>query len=522
MSFLTDSAADTPSATATGWPSRLIAWAGWKHILAMLGMSALFAAALAFVQWGTPALVGTDGYYHLRMGWLIREQGLTPDFHWLPMTILNQDAFYDHHLLYHVYLAIFSTVDPLTDGGLALTQAGKIASVIMPALAFLAIWWLLRGQRVPWAAIWALGLLAVSEAFLYRMSMPRAQSASLLMLALGLHWLLKERFWPLLPLGFVYVWLYNAFPLLLGVGGVFLVATWLTERRWPWQAVLFPAAGIALGLLLNPYFPENISFIIQHLLPKIGESSTSVGNEWYPYRTWTLVLNSGFALVGLALAVLALGWQEKRIDRPALVVLLLTFLFAFMVFKSRRFVEYFPPFTLILLALSAGPLLDRWQEGRPKWRFVAPAALLLVLAGPMILTLRQARESVSGSRPADQYAQASLWLAENAPEGSLVFQTDWDDFPRLFFYNVKNIYTVGLDPTYMELHDAELFETWRDISNGQVTFAGSRIRDQFGAAFVLSDLEHTRFLSQAADDPSLQEVYRDEYAAIFAVQEQPQ
>lgn len=519
MSLPTDSNADIPAVPSPGRLRRLADRAGWQQLLAAIGLLGLFLAALAFVQWGSPALAGTDGYYHLRMGWLIRHEGLTPEFRWLPLTILNPDAFYDHHLLYHVYLALFGAADPVVDGGLALTRAGKIASVIMPALAFLAIWWVLRGQKVRWAALWALGLLAVSEAFLYRMSMPRAQSASLLVMALGLHWLLKERYWLLLPLGFVYVWLYNAFPLLLVMGAVYLVATWLTERRWAWQAVVFPAVGIALGLILNPYFPENISFITQHLLPKIGESSTSVGNEWYPYRTWTLVQNSGFTLAAFALGILALGWDKERIDRPTLLVLLLTLLYGFMLFKSRRFVEYFPPFALIFLAMTATPLLNGWLAGRPRWRFAAPVLFLVVLILPMTVTLRQARDSIAGSKPADQYADASIWLAQHAPEGSLVFQTDWDDFPRLFFYNLNNVYTVGLDPTYMEIHDPELYDAWRQIANGEVNLPGSQIRDQFGASYVMSDLLHERFLARAAADPILQEVYRDEYAAVFAVQE---
>src|SRR5690242_7196790 len=113
----------------------------------------------------------------------------------------------------------------------------KIASILLPALAFTAIWWLLRGQGVRWPALWALGLFAVSEAFPYRMSMPRAQSASLLALALGLHWLLTRRYRLLVPLGFAYVWLYNAFPLLLALAGVYAVAALLTERRLEWRAL---------------------------------------------------------------------------------------------------------------------------------------------------------------------------------------------------------------------------------------------------------------------------------------------
>ena len=62
-----------------------------------------------------------------------------------------------------------------------------------------------------------------------------------------------------------------------------------------------------MGLLINPYFPENVTFIANHLLPKIGESTTQVGNEWTAYRTETLVNNSGMALAAVIGGVLALG-----------------------------------------------------------------------------------------------------------------------------------------------------------------------------------------------------------------------
>ncbi|MEJ2750172.1 MAG: hypothetical protein P8183_20035, partial [Anaerolineae bacterium] len=215
--------------TAVSPISRLFNRINWRVLIGSLALFSVFITLFAYVQYGTDALAGTDGYYHIKMGYLIRQEGLKPDFPWLPQTILNEGAYYDHHLLYHVYLSLFATTDPGVDGGLALTQSAKIASIILPALAFMAIWWLLRGQKVPWASLWALGLFAASEAFLYRMSMPRAQAASLLVLALGLHWLLQERYWRLLPLGFAYVWFYNAFPLLLVTAVIYVTATLLTE-----------------------------------------------------------------------------------------------------------------------------------------------------------------------------------------------------------------------------------------------------------------------------------------------------
>jgi hypothetical protein len=481
----------------------------------------IFITGFAVVQYATPSLAGNDGYYHIKMGYLIRSEGLKPDFPYLPYTILNPTAFYDHHLLYHVFLALFATGDPALDGGLALTQGAKLASIVMPSLAFLAIWWLLRGQKVPYAAIWAIGLFAASEAFLYRMSMPRAQSLSLLLLVVGLHWLLQGKYTLLLPLGFVFVWAYNAFPLLLVMAGIYAIATFMLERRIVWQAIVYPAFGIGLGLIINPYFPENIAFIVGHLLPKVDGSTTPVGNEWSPYQTLTLVNNSGVAfLAGLA-GVLALGWHDKRLDKPTLVSLGLMVLFGYMLFESRRFVEYFPPFALIFFALSVAPLLRGWlealREKRPSLPQLAPIVLLLMLAYPLYIGLNDARHLMADSKPADQYTDAVIWLHDNTPADTMVFQTDWDDFTRLFFYNTNAIYTAGLDPTFMELKDEAFYNRWIEITRGRVDTPGAAIRDEFGASYVFSDLKHSDFLAEAEADPLLQEVYRDEYAVIYEV-----
>jgi hypothetical protein len=101
--------------------------------------------------------------------------------------------------------------------------------------------------------------------------------------------------------------------------------------------------------------------------------------------------------------------------------------------------------------------------------------------------------------------------------GELVFPTDWDDFPRLFFYNTHNTYLVELDPTYRLLYNEALYETWADITKGQVVRPSQAILQEFGARYVLTDLRHTAFLSRAADDPGLAEVYRDRDAVVFQV-----
>jgi hypothetical protein len=511
-------------------PGRLLVNVNTRRLATAVGLLAFCLVFFAYVQYGSDALAGNDGYYHIKMGWLIRQEGLKPDFPWLPLTILNAAHFYDHHLLYHIYLALFATTDPAQDGGLALTQGAKLASIILPSLAFLAIWWLLQSQNVPWPSLWTIALFALSEGFLYRMSMARAQSASLLFLVLGLHWLLTKRYHWLLPLGFAYVWLYNAFPLLLLMAGVYFVATAVMEHRLAWPALIYPLVGIGLGIIVNPYFPENVTFILNHLLPKLGAPVTRVGNEWYPYETWTLVQNSGGALAAMVLATLALGWREQRLEKRTLVAFSLAVGFGLMLFKSRRFIEYFPAFALIFAAFAAAPL---WHSTQASLRdaagrignsaiqyiltYLLPVLFLLALAGPLFHNLGKARAEIAEAKAANHYAAAMAWLRENTAAGTVIFQTDWDDFTRLFFYHGDAIYTAGLDPTFMELYDADLFNTWRDITRGRVKEPAELIRQQFGGQYVFSDLEHTAFMKVAANDPRLQELYRDEYAVIYVV-----
>ncbi|HSJ88927.1 MAG TPA: hypothetical protein VK909_17065, partial [Anaerolineales bacterium] len=132
-------------------------------------------------------------------------------------------------------------------------------------------------------------------------------------------------------------------------------------------------------------------------------------------------------------------------------------------------------------------------------------------------SLFAARAAIDGSKPYGLYANASAWLEKNTPAHSRVFQTDWDDFPRLFYYNTHNTYIIGLDPTYLQLYDADLYDLWVDITQGDVQNPSQVIATTFDSQYIHTDLNHRDFLQIAAEDPGLKEVYRDEQAVIYKV-----
>jgi hypothetical protein len=412
-----------------------------------------------------------------------------------------------------------------------LRLGAKLAAVAFASLAFLSVWWLLKKQRIPYAELWALALVAVSEAFIFRMSITRAQSLSLLVLMVSFDALLRKKYRTLAVLAFLYVWLYDAFPLLIIFAVIYTGISALYERRLDLRPVLYAGAGIAAGLVINPYFPHNIVFAIQHILPKLADATTvSVGNEWFPYDTSVLLKNSPLALVFFFGGALALGFSGKRMDLRTLMSLLLAGLFGMMLFQSRRFIEYFPAFALVFAAFAWTPVIenvlrrenesDRGRKRFQGWdiRGLAPRlALIMVLVPGTWITLRGSQTAIQTSKPWTLYANASGWLAENTPEGERVFQTDWDDFPRLFYHNSHNSYLIGLDPTYMQLYNDELYQQWVDITRGRIENPGKVIVEEYGARYVITDLRHTDFIERAQTDPAMSEVYRDGEAIIYLV-----
>jgi hypothetical protein len=480
-----------------------------------------FFLGMALIQFATPDMPDNDGFYHIKLAWLMRTEGLKPDFPYLPLSILNEGEFYDHHFLFHVALMPFTFGD--------LRVGPKWAAVTFASLGFLAVWYLFHRQRVPYAWLWAIGLLGMSDAFLYRMSITRAQSLSLGILALAFAWMLEGKYKHLAVLGFVYVWMYDAFPLMLALAVLHFLAVALTERRIKFRPLLYTAAGIMLGMLINPYFPDNLIFSIHHMLPKLTDAtSVRVGNEWYPYDTKQLLDNSLPALAAFASGALALGLIGRKMDARTALGLFVSLLFGLMLFQARRFVEYFPAFALIFAAFSWAPLLklqpssvastsSHRQFFSRLQNYVPVMLLVLAVVSGMAMSIRPAREAIDRSKPYGLYANASAWLEKNTPAGSRVFQTDWDDFPRLFYYNTHNTYLVGLDPTYLQLYDADLYDLWVDITQGDVENPSHVIATAFGSSYIHTDLNHADFLQVAAEDPGLKEVYRDNQAVLFEV-----
>ncbi|MFN8635455.1 MAG: hypothetical protein U0893_16540 [Chloroflexota bacterium] len=349
------------------------------------------------MQWSTPTIIGVDGYYHIKIAWLMAQRGwriLFPlPFPWMQLTVLNPREFTDHHLLFHLLLVPFTTID--------LRIGAKLAAVVFASSALLALYQLLAENRVRLPLVWLIVAMASAGPFLYRLSMTRRQSLTVLILLLALLAGFRGRTRWLLPIGFAFTWLFDGFPLLLGVCGAMFLGLWWEQRRPTWGLILYPALGVLLGNVIHPYFPNNILFSYLHMLPKVfqlvglshGDDEIRVGNEWYPYNQPFLVESSWLALllVPLGFVPVLLDLRPSRLRRLdgmtiGLGIVAVTFLVLYL--RSRRWVEAEPAFAAAFCAAAwCRAMPSPWPHWRNAWVLAGwlLAAALMVAALSLLL-----------------------------------------------------------------------------------------------------------------------------------------
>src|SRR5215204_4626231 len=400
------------------------------------------------------------------------------------------------------------------------------------------------------------------------MNMGKAMSVSIVLLVIGIHLLFERKYRWLLPLSFVFALTYDMVFLLWAAAGLWLLVVLWQERtlnREVWLALGalgLVLLGTLLGNVINPYFPHNIRLTYEHLLMKVTakDFSTAVGSEWYPYSTWEFLGNCGVALIAMVAGYI--GFKDagaKGRERAFLLLLFSTFLMIVNM-RWRRFAEYFPPFAVLFAAFAVEPLIRqaraRYTSREPSevevhvsgegvrapgparvenaraWEIVLVATAFVLLAASTGWYARVTSQDIAGMAGPDYYKGGGEWLAKNVERGELIVNTDWDDFPKLFFYNPQLAYVSGLDPTYLLDKDKRLAELHakitiaRELSDEEVANLGPLIRDNFCvgegearrcARYVFTDHEHEDFFNDALDSGWFDEVYTDGDCSILRI-----
>jgi hypothetical protein len=485
---------------------------------------ALTAALLGLVS-AAPTFGDADAYYHLWMAKRLLAFGPMRAFPWLPLTTLA-DHFADQHFLYHLALTPF--VAALGDfWGL------KIATVLLAAAAMTAFAFLLDSYEVRRPSLWLLPLL-FAPGFLFRLLLTKATALALTALFLFLIALKKEKRVALFALAFAYVWLHAGWPLLV----VAALVDACTRRSARFLPPIF--LGLAAGLIINPFFPANLSFyweqIVQVVLVGRRALGVVVGQEWYPTEIGDLIAGNAAAFLPLfavaALAAYAV-LRERRIDpravpegrRRAIVFFsALAIVFLLMTLRQARHKEYFLPMLVAASALLGDAALSAVDLSGLKarvsrlGRFRRPlaallAAALLAFAGHEALLV----QGIEAGRPEwTRFAAAGEWMRAHLPPGAVVFQTAWDDTPYLLYRDDAQRYIAGLDPRFFSDKDIAKYWEWRDIGEGRRRAGLAELLERdFGARYVFLRRDQEPLRPLIEKDPSFERVYQDAEAEVW-------
>lgn len=554
--------ARTPQPAAASWREYFESEDATRLVYLIFAFAAA-AMVMAFLQFRTDAICcgDWDGYYHIRWSALLWEgistgRGL-PTFEWLPLTVLNPQHYNDHHFLFHLFQIPFLWFfEPV--------MAAKVGAVVFATLAILSLYWMIHRYKVDYPLIWFGGIMTCANMFYYRMNMAKAPPLTIIFTIAGIYMLFERKYVWLLPLMFAFVWTYSLFPLLWIAAIIWVVIIAWNERRFEWQPLAYTTGGMILGNVINPYFPNNLLLFWEHAYTKIkigSDFAVAVGGEWYPYSGMELLTHFPVAMAAMLIGYILFMPRNGKLPEKATFFLMFVTILLAAQFRSKRFAEYFPPFAILFAAFSwqaftqkravelpedfqreIEPYLDaerspqdrRYDNLKTAIAWALGAVLIIYFFVNMVGLQRFGIDhgglmgTIAGNDANDRYSRAMEWATatdpqgkENIPAGERIFNANWDDFPKLFFYNQKHSYAYGLDPNYLYSQNPELYKLLLDITSGKTDEAGPLIRERFGANYVFVDAkENEQMIAKLLDSGWGEIIYEDDEARLLRIREQ--
>jgi hypothetical protein len=551
-----------PTTRRQAWNEFLESESAVRVIYLIFGFCAILMV-LTFLQSRTDAICcgDWDGYYHIRWSSLLWENfkhgKWLPTFEWLPLTVLNPQDYADHHFLFHLlqipFLWFFEPV-----------MAAKVATVFYATFAVFSVYWLIYRYGIKHQLIWLAALLTCANAFYYRMNMGKAPPLTIIITVLGIHLLFQRKYIWLLPLMFAFVWTYSLFPLLWFAAIIWTVIIAVNERRFEWRPLAYTTAGMILGNVINPYFPDNLGLFFEHFITKFkvgSDFAVAVGGEWYPYDGKELMMNFPIALIAMFIGYVLFVPKNGKLPEKAAFFLAFTSILLAAQFRSKRFAEYFPPFAILFAAFAwnaftapkAVELPDEFQREldpyldvdkpteKQAWIQAARASAVWIIGIALcvfwvynLIGLHKFGfdepgmiDNISSNEPNDKYRRSMEWAtgldetgADNIPKNELIFNCTWDDFPKLFFFNTKHRYVYGLDPNYLYSQNPELYKLLKDLTEGKVDDPAPVIRERFGAKYIFADAkENTEMIAKALDSGWAEIIYEDDEARLLKIRD---
>ncbi len=455
------------------------------------------------LQWFVPYPIDDDTAYHFSVGQLIRKYGILHSFPWTPFS-WQFDHYADKEFLFHLLFV------PL--GGLGFVTAARIVGTLAGALVLTTLYFVLRSEKVPLAGVWVLVLFTCSE-FVFRLALVRPHLLSITLAIIMLWSFARGRIYAVALTALLYPLSYVAFwqiPVILVMAAE--SARLMSGERARWKPALTVLAGIAAGVALHPNSLNLLGINWIHMADVLFENAwgrkpefENIAKEFNPYTVgqWSRYLVIVVFMTGSALVF---GWRERRKDPLPLAVALAAMMFGLLTARSLRFVEYFVPFSVFAMAVTARQLAKRW---------LAPAlfgtSLLYMLAfglEPFIIIASKT-----------EYIEPRIaqYFEETIPSESQVFTCGWDYTGNLMLTLPERRFVVAADPTLFYKKNPDLYRIWRRIPLDAPTDSVEAIRQLFRSRYVicLNYEAYWPFFDTLEKDPGVKTLYAGNRWVLF-------
>lgn len=492
----------------------------------LVGIVCLFI--LWEAQFSFSYFYGNDAYYHVRYAQTFTQRGISKTFPWTQFSIWK-DHFSDKDFLYHLYLLLFCS----NDG--SLIKRGKIAALTLACGVFVVFFIIVLRNRLITPYIWPLLLLVSGPSFQHRLLSVRPQFFGVLISMLYVDSFINDRRKSLFLYCLLWPLLHSSYPLIPVLGGIILLSS--LDRKKGIRLFTYSIVGMGLGVILNPYFPNNLYFFwvqgvlvlrnssgLQSSMPKI------LGAELSPFPLSELLLFSTVTVMAFLLSLVGsvttrlLSW---KMDDKVKSYLLISSFFFISTLIWRRFIEYWIPFATLFAGFFLSQLLERekvkqfYKKG--SLMKLAAGMFLLLIIGLLLLQRIELEEHLKvckTGRPSivlPIFKSGAEWIKQNIEPGQTVFHPSWNEFSQLYCFDPSHFYIIGLDPSFFYYYDIDLFDLWYRIYQGEVSDVYESVRYKFNSNVIfLPKYQNSEILyGRLQKDNRILKKYEDPYCSIF-------
>ncbi len=351
--------------------------------------------------------------------------------------------------------------------------------------------------------------------------MTRAPSLSLVLLGVGVYLILERKFVPLAVLTFVFVWLYNMFPLIVVFALAYAVTVWLSERRFDFGRPLCHIARGRAGVGHQSVFPQGPP-------ADFSPRAHAAGREGGDRRGRRVVsvrhLGNAHRNAALVCSVLCgpagLRFPQTIARSPAAILPAAGRHVLADDLRWQRFFEYWPPFAILFAAftLDAERLELASDESRSVSDSLACRWLAVLGAGsPHRERPRRARGDPRHSRPvchARRLRMARRITPRLAPWSSIRTGSSSPSFSiTTSTTSTSPASTPGTSSTPSRISGRS---TTALLRAGEAS-GPDHSRTLSAPEYVVARSDSTDFLNAANASGDFDTVYSDDYASVLHV-----